>query len=924
MSALPSSRSTRLSSARFVQKFSLSLCVSPPMLVFDPEIIDQGNQFLTQDAPELLKVLEEGLSTLRQLPPPSFSLQIHGVMEAVRAIGKGAAVIDLHDIQAIAQRFEAVLQKIQVETVEIDENLEGLLFQAYDRLRSPLVQEIKTGQHSDRSSLHLAEGAFTQLEAHLTKILQQEPESSDPASNSEADPKADPEADDWHDTLTNLEELLGDEGAGITNLVPPIPPEYQPYSEKKQSLPNAEVPVVSLHPDENPRPNLRAESPTLVDRLSDRLQTARIYPTPNITNTVRVDLHRLEKLNNLIGELFIQETGSVLQIQQLQDRLQSLSQRFKNFEQFTKELHNYAHRSSSSKSKLSQTPYFLPQIGFASSHPDFDPLQMDSYSHLYTLAQAMSEEIAQLGETMLDTTLLCHQAQSTQQRRQQTVKQIRGGLLKTRMFPVGEILQRFPRMVRDLSAQYHKQVAVKLSGTTTLMDKAVLEKLLDPMVHLVRNAFDHGVDLPADRAAQNKPTEATIEIRAYHRGNQTYIEVRDDGKGIDVEAVRSKVVAKGLATETEARAMTRDRLYEYLFSPGFSTAAKVSELSGRGVGLDVVQEQVRNLKGTITLSSEPGKGTTFTLRLPLTLTIAKLLVFSIQSNLMAIPVESLVSIATAAPEQLVTEDDQQFYCWNQKQIPLCSQAAFLFPHLPSRGMGDRLPIPLPLEDKVPLLLIAAGSKTIALQVDQILQEQELVIKPFGRAVKAPAHLYGCTILGDGSLVPVLDGLGLMATGETFAVPLQPMRHRVAVPQIPTVLVVDDSLTVRQSMVFTLEKAGYRVLQARDGRDGMAQLHQEPDVQAVFCDVEMPRMNGFEFLSQCRQDFAEAAPPVIMLTSRGGDKHRQTAQELGASSYLTKPYLEQDLLKTLQGVLAAQPKRSSVPMSPPENQLVEAH
>jgi two-component system, chemotaxis family, sensor histidine kinase and response regulator PixL len=886
------------------------------MLAFDPEILDQGNQFLTQDAPELLKVLEKGLSALSQLPPPSVSLQLQSVVESLRSIGKGAAIIDLHDIQAIAQRFEAVLQSVQTESVEIDENLEGLLFQAYDRLRSPLVQEIQTGQHSDRSSLHLAEGAFTQLEAHLTKILQQE-SNDDEAS-------ADPEADDWHDTLSNLEELLGEEG-GITNLVPPIPTEYQPYLGEKQSLPNPQAPVVSLHPDENPRPTLREDSAKLVDRLSDRLQTARIYPTPNITNTVRVDLHRLEKLNNLIGELFIQETGSVLQIQQLQDRLQSLSQRFKNFEQFTKELHSYAHRSSTPKTKFNQSvPYSFQSPG-TSPHADFDPLQMDSYSHLYTLAQAMSEEIAQLGETMLDTTLLCHQAQSTQQRRQQTVKQIRGGLLKTRMFPVGEILQRFPRMVRDLSAQYHKQVVVKLSGTSTLMDKAVLEKLLDPMVHLVRNAFDHGVGLPADRVAQNKPAEATIEIRAYHRGNQTYIEVRDDGKGIDVEAVRSKIVSKGLATVTEARELTRDRLYEYLFSPGFSTAAKVSELSGRGVGLDVVQEQVRNLKGTITLTSEPGKGTTFTLRLPLTLTIAKLLVFSIQSNLMAIPVESLVSIMTAGTEQLLTEDGQQFYCWKQGRIPLCSQAAFLFPHLPSRGNGEqRSPIPLPLEDKVPLLLIAQGSKTIALQVDQILQEQELVIKPFGRAVKAPAHLYGCTILGDGSLVPVLDGLGLMRSDEIIAVPMQPMNlPRVVVPQVPTILVVDDSLTVRQSMVFTLEKAGYRVLQARDGRDGITQLHQEPDVQAVFCDVEMPRMNGFEFLNQCRQDFAEAAPPVIMLTSRGGDKHRQTAQELGASSYLTKPYLEQDLLKTLQGVLAANPKRLSVPMSQPESQLVEA-
>jgi two-component system, chemotaxis family, sensor histidine kinase and response regulator PixL len=513
----------------------------------------------------------------------------------------------------------------------------------------------------------------------------------------------------------------------------------------------------------------------------------------------------------------------------------------------------------------------------------------------------MSEEIAQLGEAMQDTNLLCRQARLTQRRRQQTVKQLRNGLLKARMFPVGEILQRFPRMIRDLSAQYKKQVAVKLSGTHTLMDKSVLEKLLDPMVHLVRNGFDHGIELPEVRVAQGKPAEATIEIRAYHRGNQTYIEVRDDGRGIDIETVRAKIVAQNMVSAEEAQALSRDRLYDYLFAPGFSTAAKVSELSGRGVGLDVVQEQIKTLKGSISLTSEPGKGTVFTLRLPLTLTIAKLLVFRVDSHLMAIPVDSLISIVTATADQIEIEEDKLFYCADQKRIAICPPSDFLALHVPTRTSGEHLaPIPLPLEDKVPLLLIAHGHEGIAMQVDQILHEQELVIRPFGVAIKPPPHLYGCTILGDGSLVPVIDGQGLMSGFK----PIRPIvLDHIPQIQVPTILVVDDSLTVRQSLAFTLEKSGYRVLQARDGREGVALLQQELlEIQAVFCDVEMPRMNGFEFLSQCRQEFGAAAPPVIMLTSRGGDKHRQTAQELGASAYLTKPYLEQDLLKTLQNVL----------------------
>jgi two-component system, chemotaxis family, sensor histidine kinase and response regulator PixL len=766
------------------------------------------------------------------------------------------------------------------------------------------MQEMQTGQHDDRLSLQAADQVFSQLETCLINLQVPKLEIKD-------------ENTEWHETLADLENLLDAEiAAGFPGSEPGIPNSFHPYlgDQEAQNLAYEEVPVTTIQLElqdiKSPKPALREESSELVERIGDRLQSARIHTTPNISNTIRVDLNRLEKLNNLISELFIQETGSVLQIQQLQDRLNSLSQRFRNFEQFTKELHSWAHRSQTSKAKLQSSRFgsfsgssiYSFQNQPASPHADFDPLQMDSYSHLYSLAQAMTEEIAQLGEAMQDTNLLCQQARITQRRRQHTVKQIRGGLLRARMFPVNEILQRFPRMIRDLSAQYQKQVVVKLSGTHTLMDKSVLEKLLDPMVHLVRNGFDHGIEMPDVRMSQRKPAQATIEIRAYHRGNQTYIEVKDDGRGIDVEAVRSKIVAQNMISAAEAQELTRDRLYEYLFAPGFSTAAKVSELSGRGVGLDVVQEQIKNLKGSITVTSEPGKGTTFTLRLPLTLTIAKLLVFSVNSHLMAVPVDSLVSIVTASADQIVTEAEKQFYVGRNSRIPLCPQTDFLAVQAPSRSIVEQLQaIPLPLEDKVPLLLIAHSSKVVALQVDQVLHEQELVIKPFGNAVKAPAHLYGCTILGDGSLVPVLDGQGLMSGLKPIS-PITPAQCSIAAPHVPTILVVDDSLTVRQSMVFTLEKAGYRVLQARDGREGIVQLQQELDIQAVFCDVEMPRMNGFEFLNQCRQEFAEAAPPVIMLTSRGGDKHRQTAKELGASSYLTKPYLEQDLLKTLQTVL----------------------
>jgi chemotaxis family two-component system sensor histidine kinase/response regulator PixL len=556
---------------------------------------------------------------------------------------------------------------------------------------------------------------------------------------------------------------------------------------------------------------------------------------------------------------------------------------------------------------------------------------MDSYSQVHQLMQETMEEIAQLGEAMRDMVVITQQGHQTQRKKQQTLKQIRDDLLWSRMLPLGDLLQRFPRMVRDMATKHQKQVTLNLSGSATLVDKAILEKLFDPLVHLVRNAFDHGIENPEVRLTQGKPAQGTIEIRAHHRGNQTYIEIQDDGRGIDVEAIRAKAIALNLITPEAAAQLPDDRLYDFIFTPGFSTAAQVSELSGRGVGMDAVRSQIKRLKGDITLTSEPGKGTQFTLRLPLTLTIAKLLVFSINGNLLALPIDTLQAILASPAHQIKTIQGNPYYRWQDQLIPLYPRSTFL-QHYPLVKTHTAPPqaIPLPKKGKIPLLLISGGSQTIALQVDQILQEQELVIKPFSPTIAAPSYFSGCTILGDGTLVPVLEGSTLVEhhrppyvpSPEKFEdaiaptlldnspTPLLPTPHSplpysplpTPYSPLPTLLVIDDSLTARQTLALTLEKAGHRVLQARDGREALTQLQQAPEIQAIFCDVEMPTMNGFEFLEQCRKTHPKSTLPIIMLTSRSGDKHRQIADILGATAYLTKPYLEQELLRTLQAHL----------------------
>ncbi len=713
-------------------------------------------------------------------------------------------------------------------------------------------------------------------------------------------------------TNTNLDAMLG--STEMVTVMPvdaiALPQAAVPTSES-ESLEPAIIPPTVADPAIAVTPAKPITAPTPAKSA------------PFLSNTVKVDLPRLERLNNQIGELITQENGAILQVRQMQGLVNRLSQRLNQFERTTKSLQDLADKSQNTRARL-QVPQLVPQLAasltspmprmsdlrteeraeflpfsLGTDHPNFDPLQMDSYSELHTLIQGVIEEMAQFGEGMRDMNLLMQQAQQTQHQKQQTLKQVRNDLLWVRMFPLGDTLQRFPRMVRDLATQHHKQVTVKLSGTNTLVDKVILEKLNDPLVHLVRNAFDHGVEPPDQRQAQGKPAEATIEIRAYYRGNQTYIEVRDDGRGIDLEKVKAKAIARNLITAAEAETLSSDRIQEFLFAPGFSTAAQVSELSGRGVGLDTVRSQIRLLKGGITIQSELGKGTTFTLRLPLTLTIAKLLVCSIGSNLLALPMDSLVSIVSIAPEEIKTLQGSQYYQIEDQLIPVYPKDLFFNHYRIPRSISEQMhSLALPQTGKTPLLLISGESEIMALPVDQILQEQELVIKPFGSTIQPPPYLYGCTILGDGSLVPVIDGTALV-TPESVVPPIAAARQEAAGTSTPTILVVDDSLTARQTLCATLKKAGYHTLQARDGREALTQLQQHPQVQAVFCDVEMPNMNGFEFLTHCRQEFPKNLLPVIMVTSRSGDKHRQIAQVLGASSYLTKPFLEQDLIKTLK-------------------------
>lgn len=793
-------------------------------------------------------------------------------------------------------------------------------------LSTPATASPNTASQVDSSSIPSLDDIFGDLK------LAEEPAAPAVIAASEQKAANRVERENLSDTIQSVEQIFGnlpplDDLAlptGRSAPIVPAPPKFPTVAEKTAAI----------------APSNSAKISGAARQAPETSKAGNKAATPQLSQlSVRVDLERLERMNNLVGELAINRNSLALQNDQMQAIIVALLRHFAKFRHIAHNLRDFADQmlvapqsyksltsSTVGKSQIGNVVSIAPTGLAAIGQTSFDSLEMDNYGELHSLVQTTLEEIMQLEETVGDVVLLAGQSSQTLERQRQMLGHLRDDLMWARMLPLSEVLNRFPRMLRDLSNSYNKPVELKLNGTGVLVDRAVLEKLNDPLVHLVRNAFDHGIEMPEDRQSRGKPEQGTIEIRAYHQGSQTMIEVRDDGRGVNLDRIRAKGIDMGLLTPEQAAVAEPSRLLELLFEPGFSTASQVSQLSGRGVGLDVVRDQLRSLKGSVTLNSEPGRGTAFTLRIPLTLSIAKLLVCFVGSTALALPSDSIAEILIPQPDQVRVSSGKRFLHWQGHIVPAyhLSQLLQYSCPLPETQQNQSLAtVPTPDDWAAPILLLEQDDQLIAIEVDRLVTEQELVIKPFSPTIAPPIYIYGCTILGNGCLIPVVDVSGLLQSffgdgrrvGDVSALPSLPVAELPddssstpsappAKTVTPTVLVVDDSITVRQTLALTLQKADYRVLQARDGREAINQLQQNLHIiQLVISDVEMPNMNGFEFLSHRRQDPQLSKIPVVMLTSRSSEKHQQLAKHLGAKHYFTKPYIEQEFLTAVKELLA---------------------
>lgn len=708
----------------------------------------------------------------------------------------------------------------------------------------------------------------------------------------------------------------------------PEPVDAEPAAIDKTTLIESAITAIEQGFDQLPmvsEPVPIEVRPTEVETAAKTKAAQPVQPTVNANQiSVRLNLDQLERISNQLGELSINRNSLSLQNEQLQETLQELRRRFGQFLAIGTQLQVHLNKLLISPDRYQKNYVAAMQERSPAStltlekgtdlsyRAAFDTLELDRYNEVYNLLQEATESIQQLDEAVEDVTLFAEQSDRGLEQQRQILTVLRDELMWARMLPLGNILNRFPRQIKELSYQYKKPVALKLTGTEVLVDKVVLEKLYDPLLHLLRNAFDHGIESAEDRKQQGKPEQGTIHIRVYHRGSRTVIEIEDDGRGINFERIRTKAIENGILTAEIAKTVSSERLLNLIFEPGFSTAAQVSELSGRGVGLDIVRAQIQSLKGSISVNSKPGKGTIFTLRIPLTLSISKLLLTWSGSSLAAIPSDSIEEIVNPNPRDIKTAGNQPFLYWRHQVIPIHPLQDLLpfncvLPTVEANLSFNS--VPTPEEWAPPLLILRQGNQPFALQVERLITEQELVVKPFSDTLPAPAYLYGCTILGDGSVVPVVDAVTLLLHRQgNRATAIAPPSKATPQPtqSTPTILIVDDAATMRQMLTLTLKKAGYQVIQARDGREALDQLHQHPQIRLVICDIEMPTMNGFEFLTHRRQTPTLLNIPVIMLTSRSGEKHRKLALHLGATNYFTKPYIEQQFLGQINTLLQPSP------------------
>ncbi len=601
------------------------------------------------------------------------------------------------------------------------------------------------------------------------------------------------------------------------------------------------------------------------------------------TEMVRVSSDLLEELISLAGESSITRGRVEQQITDFGEALEEMEETINRIREQVRRLEIETE---------SRETVFRSRGREDERNSAFDDLEMDRYTMLQEISRALSEgssDMLDLKDTLVNKS---RDAETLLHQQARIGGELQEGLTRTRMVPFARLIPRLRRIVRQVSAEVGKSVRFDAYNVEGELDRNVLERIVAPLEHMLRNAVDHGIEPVEKRRAAGKPDQGRISLRLSREGGYVVLTVSDDGGGINVPVVRAKAIERGLIT---ADSQVSDReVRQFIMAAGFSTAQKLTQISGRGVGMDVVTSEIKQLGGTVEIDSEFGFGTEFTIQIPFTVSINRALMVVVQDETYAVPLNTIEGIVRVSPYELEAyyQPDAPMFEYAGQPYKLGYMGKMLEKSEGPNLEGHVTPLPV--------ILARSGDNAVALQVDKVIGSREVIQKSLGPQFNEVRGVSGATVLGDGSVVVILDVMALVreaevidsADGEHDAKPVNRVR---------TVMIVDDSVTVRKVTSRLMERQGWEVRTAKDGIDAMNQLQETyPDV--VLLDIEMPRMDGFEVLRSVRRDGRLKDLPIVMITSRTGEKHQRQALELGVNRFLGKPFQEANLLVTIEEVL----------------------
>jgi chemosensory pili system protein ChpA (sensor histidine kinase/response regulator) len=813
-------------------------------------------EIFIEEASEIIDSSEAVLRAWSEQPGNSeymaeFQRQLH-------TIKGGARMVDIQAIGDLSHVLESLMTRIADGLLATSNELFTLIQESHDRL-SDMLEQVKVRQ---------LPAVATHLEKRLTALWQTEDAKDECDKREEVTESPCVEACETH---VEAAEAVSQEDMQVEAPVSVQDRDVEPVDTGRD--------VTALPPEQVQDKQAEVDLPmrTHLAFPQKREHKKQVHAH---SEQVRVQSTLLDEMVNYAGEINIYRSRMEQQVSDYRYNLAELDQTITRLRDQLRQL----------EMEVEAQILYRHEQEVDATNMEFDPLELDRYSNLQQSSRSLIESISDLRslqELMKNTT---RESETLLMQQSRVSTDLQEGLLRSRMIPFAGLASRLRRIVRQSARQLGKKVDLELLGAEGEMDRTVIERVIAPLEHMLRNAVAHGIELPDQRTAAGKQVDGLITISFEREGPEIVLRIEDDGAGINAEAVRLRAIERDLMEEDSQ--LSDYDVMQFILQTGFSTAAEVTQISGRGVGLDVVNSEVKQLGGSLHIESTAGQGTRFTVRLPYTLAINQVLVVMAGSETFCVPLASVEGVVRANCEELTEcyRSDECLYNYAGNEYQLKHLGTLL---------NTAAVAPVGSQKQAPVLLVRIGEKRIAIQIEALLGSREIVIKPVGTQLSKLDCISGATILGDGRVVMILDMAAIAR-----------MNSRARMPEVPAVsdndsrlviMVVDDSITVRKVTTRLLERNGFRVLTAKDGVDAMGQL-QEAVPDMMLLDIEMPRMDGFELATHMRNDTRLKHIPIIMITSRTGDKHRERAQQIGVSNYLGKPYQESDLLDSIYRII----------------------